>query len=86
MAVIRSAQGIDCSVFIPVRVGTGDSFHLVEHRQVQLVGWTRSAVGCGAAHVDTAGYIQALGLFVDGSGEGIDPPLPDATARSFWAD
>jgi hypothetical protein len=54
LASIRSAQGLDSSVYIPVRTGIADSFHLAEHRQVQLVGGTFPAVRGGFPHVDDA--------------------------------
>ena len=85
MASFRSAQGFDRSVHIPVRAGAGDSFHPAEHRQVQLAGWSRGALGGRAAHVVAAGSRQALALFADGGVSGVEPRGFDipAAAGSF---
>jgi len=60
LASFRSAQSVDRSVHVLVRAGIADSFHLVEHGQVQLAGRPRGALGGCAAHVDAAGRGQAV--------------------------
>jgi hypothetical protein len=78
LASIRSTQGIDSAFYIPVRVGIVDSFHLAQHRQVQLARRTLSAVGNLAAYVDAARFGQALALKLMAVAGTLFRPLPDA--------
>ena len=77
LASFRSAQSVDCAFYIPVRAGIINSFHFVEHRQVQLAGWALATFGFRAAYVVAAGRSEALALIADGSGR-LSRPLPEA--------
>jgi hypothetical protein len=81
LAFVRSAKSVDSAFHILVRVGTTDSFHFAQHRQVQLAGWAHATFGVLAAYVDAAGHGQALALFAEGGdrnigscGSGLDFP------------
>jgi len=76
MASFRSAQSADFVVHVLVRVGIADSFHLVEHGQVQLAGGACGSFGGGAAHVDAARHAESVAKRPKGAAGGDAPGLP----------
>jgi hypothetical protein len=62
MASLRSAQSVDIAIHVSICARIADSFHSVEHGQIQLAGRSRGSLGGGAAHVDAAGIAESIAI------------------------
>jgi hypothetical protein len=85
MASLRSAQSVDIAIYVLARAGIVDSFHFVEHGQVQLGGWARGPLGGRAAYVDAAGIADSIAILPEAVAGHVPrivlPPPPKAVFR-----